>query len=81
MHATEIMTEAQPRVSRIVLPAALLAATPVCFTSKQVDSPEVGVPWLDRGVITWAIFWSFLDSYTIRGHRLCLLCNGPMDDG
>ena len=44
---------------------ALLAATAVSVKSKQVESPEVGVPWLYTGLIVWAFFWAFLDAYTI----------------
>jgi phosphate/sulfate permease len=50
---------------RLMLPLALLAATLVSVACKQMNSPEVGIPWLYKGLITWAFFWSFLDAYTI----------------
>ena len=50
---------------RLVLPVALLVASVVSVYSKQIDSPEVGVPWLYKGLITWAFFWAFLDAFTI----------------
>ncbi|EKX48399.1 hypothetical protein GUITHDRAFT_68795 [Guillardia theta CCMP2712] len=31
----------------------------------MVDNPEVGIPWLYKGLITWAFFWAFLDAYSI----------------
>jgi len=52
-------------MGRLMLPAALLAATLVSVASKQTDSPEVGVPYLYKGLIVWAFFWAFLDAFTI----------------
>jgi phosphate/sulfate permease len=50
---------------RLILPASLLAATLAIVVSKQVDSPDVGVPWQYKGLITWAFFWAFVDAYSI----------------
>jgi len=52
-------------MGRFMLPAALLAATLVSVASKQTDSPEVGVPYLYKGLIVWSFFWAFLDAFTI----------------
>ena len=56
---------ATAKMGRLMLPLALLAAAAVSVASKQIDSPEVGVPFLYKGLITWAFFWAFLDAYTI----------------
>merc|ERR1712127_3549 len=50
---------------RSALPLALLAASAASVMSRQVDSPEVGVPFLYTGLIVWAFFWAFLDAFTI----------------
>lgn len=47
------------------LPVALLVASVAAVASKNVNSPEVGVPYLYKGLITWAFFWAFLDAFTI----------------
>ena len=52
-------------MGHFMLPMAMLAATAVSVYSKQIDSPEVGVPYLYKGMIVWAFFWAFLDAYTI----------------
>lgn len=52
-------------VCRLALPLALLAASTASVMSRQVESPEVGVPFLYTGLIVWAFFWAFLDAYTI----------------
>jgi solute carrier family 20 (sodium-dependent phosphate transporter) len=56
------------RAARLVLPAALLLATlatVMCDKHWAKPSKEVGVPFLYKGLITWAFFWAFLDAYTI----------------
>ena len=56
------------RAARLVLPAALLLATlatVMCEKHWAKPSKEVGVPFLYKGLITWAFFWAFLDAYTI----------------
>jgi len=53
---------------RLALPAALLLATlatVLCEKHWSKPSKEVGVPYLYKGLITWAFFWAFLDAYTI----------------
>ena len=47
------------------LPVALLVASVAAVASKDKDSPEVGVPGLYKGLITWAFFWAFVDAFTI----------------
>lgn len=61
------MTKVQSGMGRFKLPftCALIVAMIATAASKQVDSPEVGVPWLYKGLIVWAFFWAFLDAYTI----------------
>ena len=44
---------------------SILVALVAMATSKQVDSPDVGVPYLYKGLITWAFFFAFLDAFTI----------------
>ena len=56
---------AKGSMGRLMLPAALLVATVASVASKQTDSPEVGVPYLYKGLIVWAFFWAFLDAFTI----------------
>eukprot|EP00960_Hanusia_phi_P067062 766541-Hanusia_phi.AAC.1 len=50
---------------RGMLPYMMLFASISAAAATMVDSPEVGVPWLYKGLITWAFFWAFLDAYTI----------------
>ena len=47
------------------LPVALIVASVAAVASKNVNSPEVGVPYLYKGLITWAFLWAFLDAFTI----------------
>ena len=54
----------------LMLPCAVLAATAAMVMSKQVDSPNVGVPWQFKGLITWAFFWAFIDAYSIGANDL-----------
>jgi phosphate/sulfate permease len=61
-------TSAWRKVARLVLPAALFLATIATVMSENhwaKNSKEVGVPYLYKGLITWAFFWAFLDAYTI----------------
>ena len=61
-------TSAWRKAARYVLPAALLMATlatVMCEKHWVKNSKEVGVPYLYKGLITWAFFWAFLDAYTI----------------
>jgi len=64
---TSSMTKVQSGMGRFKLPftCALIVAMIATAASAQVDSPEVGVPWLYKGLIVWAFFWAFLDAYTI----------------
>merc|ERR1719163_668660 len=64
---TSSMTKVQSGMGRFTLPftCALIVAMIATAASAQVDSPEVGVPWLYKGLIVWAFFWAFLDAYTI----------------
>jgi sodium-dependent phosphate transporter len=55
---------------RLMLPCAVLAATAAMVMSKQIDAPNVGVPWQYKGLITWAFFWAFLDAYSIGANDL-----------
>lgn len=48
-----------------MLPLAVLAASAVTVASKQVASPELGIPYLYTGLIAWAFIWAFIDAYTI----------------
>ena len=48
-----------------MFPLALLSACLVTVYSKNVDSPELGVPKLYKGLMAWAFFWAFLDAFTI----------------
>ena len=61
------MSKVQSGMGRFKLPftCALIVAMIATAASAQVDSPEVGVPWLYKGLIVWAFFWAFLDAYTI----------------
>ena len=36
----------------------------------MVDSPEIGIPYLYKGLITWAFFWAFLDAFTIGANDI-----------
>ena len=45
---------------------AIFAASVCAAVSKSgVDSPEVGVPGLYKGMMVWAFMWAFLDAFTI----------------
>ena len=46
---------------------SILVALVAMATSKQVDSPDVGVPYLYKGLITWAFFFAFLEFYCSSG--------------
>ena len=51
---------------RTILPVAIFAASVCAAVSKSgVDSPEVGVPGLYKGMMVWAFMWAFLDAFTI----------------
>merc|ERR1719261_36833 len=60
------------------LPLAILVALVAMANSKQVDSPEVGVPYLYKGLITWAFFWSFLDAFTIGANDVANSMASPV---
>ena len=63
------------------LPLAILVALVAMANSKQVDSPEVGVPYLYKGLITWAFFWSFLDAFTIGANDVANSMASPVAAG
>eukprot|EP00960_Hanusia_phi_P008278 236748-Hanusia_phi.AAC.1 len=51
--------------NKSLLPYFCLACTIAGTAATMVDNPEVGIPWLYKGLITWAFFWAFLDAYSI----------------
>ena len=63
------------------LPLAILVALVAMANSKQADSPDLGKPYLYKGLITWAFFWSFLDAFTIGANDVANAMASPVAAG
>eukprot|EP00961_Rhodomonas_salina_P123233 1659998-Rhodomonas_salina.1 len=51
-------------LSKHVLSYAVVFAT-IALCVAKVDSPEVGVPYLYKGMMIWAFGWAFVNAYSI----------------